>query len=88
MRSQSMMKKSQDELRLMQVKMTLDRDRNIMVCEYPVVKDHSVLTDNKRQVIKMGEGLEKKLKRDGTMDEYNNCKSGTVSSTTSPIMVW
>ena len=32
-----------------------------------------MLTDNWRQVIKMGEVLEKRLKRDGTMDEYNSC---------------
>ena len=71
--SQSTTKKEQEELRLIQGKMTLDKTRNVMVCEYPVVKDPSVLTDNRGQVTKMAESLEKKLKRDGSMEEYNDC---------------
>ena len=47
-RSQIMTKKEQEELRLMEAKMTLDKEKNVMICEYPVVKDPSVLTDNRR----------------------------------------
>ena len=43
--------------------MTLEKNRNIMICEYPVVKDPSMLIDNRGQVIKMAEQLEMRLKR-------------------------
>ena len=42
-----------------------------MVVKYPVVKDPSVLSNNFQQAVKMASSLEKRLKRDNMLRQYN-----------------
>ena len=42
-----------------------------MVVKYPVVKDSSVLSNNFQQAVKMASSLEKRLKRDNMLRQYN-----------------
>ena len=51
----------------------MDHDLKRMAVKFPIVKDPTVLTNNFLQAMKMATALEKRLKRDGMLDDYNKC---------------
>ena len=66
-----MSRKEQEELRHIEEGMTLDRDRKVKVCKYPLIKDPNLLTDNRVKYIAMAARLEKQLERDNMLNHYN-----------------
>ena len=51
--------------------MVLDKKERRLHFRYPLIKDPSVLTDNRRQAISMAEGLERRLRKSGDLEIYN-----------------
>ena len=66
-----MSRKAQEELRLIESGMSLDKERRLITATYPIVKDPSVLTDNYKQAVAIQTRIERSVKRSGKLDKYN-----------------
>ena len=71
MKGQELSRRDERELRLIKEGMQLDLDMNQLKFEYPLIKDPSVLQDNRQQAISMAAGLEKRLLKSGELEAYN-----------------
>ena len=69
--TQEMNRKQQEELRLMKKNVVHDADKRCVRVTYPIIGDVSKLRDNRYQVVRMAERYEKKLLKDGQLDNYN-----------------
>lgn len=59
------------ELQAIRDNMFLDKENKEIKFTYPLVKDPSVLTDNRSQAIALAGSLEKRLRRNGELEVYN-----------------
>ena len=64
-------KRERRELQAIRDNMILDKENKRLNFTYPLIKDPSVLTDNRHQAIMLAKGLEKRLKRNNELDAYN-----------------
>ena len=61
----------QEELRLIESSMVLDKERKMIVAEYPIIKDPTVLSNNRKQAISIQTRIERSLERSGQTSAYN-----------------
>ena len=78
-RAQDMTRREQEELGLIENNIHVDLDQNKVMFRYPLVKDPTLLTDNRSQARAMALGLEKRLKIRNELDEYNCEMAGFVA---------
>ena len=71
-------RKEQDELHLIEKGMYLDAEAKQVRFHYPLVKDPTVLVDNRRRVIAMAEKQEERLRKAGQLEAYNKEMEGYV----------
>ena len=64
-------RKQQAELRLIQESVSLNKELKRVEVKYPAIKDFSVLTDNREQVIARAKSLEKRLIKSGMKECYD-----------------
>ena len=77
-RSQEMTRREQEELGMIEKNLQVDSNTKTATFRYPVIKDLSILTDNRRQAIQMIKGLESRLIKKGEMADYNQELRGFV----------
>ena len=61
----------QEELRLIESLIVLDKEQRMIVAEYPVIKDPTVLTDNRKQAISIQTRIERSSEKLGQTSAYN-----------------
>ena len=61
-------RQEQYEDRLIRENVKIDEEKGKVVASYPIIGDISALRDNKWQSIKLSESLERRLKKEGTME--------------------
>ena len=64
-------KRERRELQLIRENMVLDKENKRLNFKYPLIKDPSVLKDNRMQAIAMATALEKRLKKNDELEVYN-----------------
>jgi hypothetical protein len=69
--AQQLSRKEQSELLMIEKGMELNEETQRVTFHYPLVKDPSVLSDNRGQAIAMAAGLERRLERNGQTPAYN-----------------
>ena len=60
-------KRERRELQMIRENMVLDKKERRLHFRYPLIKDPSVLTDNRRQAVSMAEGLKRRLRKNGDL---------------------
>ena len=71
-RAQEISRKDAEELTLIEANLKLDPERKKLTFRYPLIKDPAeALSDNRRQAIGLSKGLEHRLRKDGTLEQYN-----------------